>query len=71
MRRRPFRQGQQVCAAHPRREVIGQAMGFLVGARHDHDRPARRQLRPTRREMTGARRRGHAKDARFRQMCDR
>ncbi len=66
--RRALGQRPHVVAAHPGREVVGEAVRLLVGARHDDERVAGRQRGAARGQVRRARGGGHAKDARFRQM---
>jgi hypothetical protein len=57
-----------VRAADPGGEVVGEAVRLFVGAGDDDDRARGGHGRASHRDVGRARRRGHAKDARFRQM---
>ena len=52
----------------PCRQVISEPVCLLVGARHDHHRLRGRKLGTPYGKVPGPGGRGHAKDARFRQM---
>jgi hypothetical protein len=66
--RGPLGERADVRRAHPRGEVVGQPMRLLVGAGDDHHGGGGRERAPTRGEVAAAGGRGHAKDARIRQM---
>ncbi len=54
-----LRQDGHRLVAHPRPQVIGEAMGLLIGLDHDHQRRRPRQREAARREVCRTRRRRH------------
>ncbi len=66
--RGPLGKDAEVRSARPRHEVVRQAMRLLIGPCHNDERPRPGHRRPARRDVRGSRRGGHTKDARFRQM---
>jgi hypothetical protein len=54
--------------ADPPRQVIGEPVCLLIGARHNHKRLRGREEGAPCGEVAGTCGRGHAKDARFRQV---
>ena len=65
---RALGQRPHVAGADPRHQVVGQAMGLLVGPGDDDDRPRRRKARAADGKVRRPGGGGHTKDARLRQM---
>ena len=65
---RALGQRPHVAGSDPRHQVVGQAMGLLVGPGDDDDRPRRRKARAPDGKVRRAGGGGHTKDARLRQM---